>query len=405
MIAAFLLLVAIFGFGLYYFFFRSESGPSGGQNAPQTGQPGGLPSSGEDSGRNIITPSGQGALEEAERIAGNTRQGTATGASSGGQESIKPLVSAPTKGLKLSEDGKTISYYNSLDGKFYASDSQGKIRSLSDKAFHNVNNVTWSPKGAKAVLEYPDGANIVYDFDTQQQYTLPRHWEDFDFDPTGNQIAAKSIGVDPDNRWLTVTSIDGSRAKPIAQMGGNADRVIVSWSPIKQSLALYVEGESFDRQSVYFVGLNDENFKSLTVEGRGFEQIWNPSGKYMLYSVYSSATDMNPVLWSTRADGEHIGAERKMLNVATWAHKCVFKNELEALCAVPKELEAGSGLLPELAAGKADAIYQVNIQTGAKRKLLDPEANITIASMRYDNAGKTLYVTESANSTILKISL
>jgi len=103
----------------------------------------------------------------------------------------------------------------------------------------------------------------------------------------------KSIGLDTDNRWLAIANDDGSNVRAIEPLGEKDDTVYPSWSPNKQMIAMYTEGKDFTSQNVYFVGLNNENFKSTLVEGRGFQPKWSTSGNQLLYSVYSSDNDMN----------------------------------------------------------------------------------------------------------------
>src|SRR5690606_15584135 len=100
--------------------------------------------------------------------------------------------------------------------------------------------------------------------------------EDFDFNPTGTQIVAKSLGVDPDSRFLVTVNADGSGARPFQELGQNADQVQVAWSPNNEVLATATTGRRLDvdRQEVYFLGQYGQNFKSMVVEGLNFQPQW-----------------------------------------------------------------------------------------------------------------------------------
>ena len=76
--------------------------------------------------------------------------------------------------------------------------------------------VTWSPTQTASILEYPDGSNIYYDFDTKRQVTIPKHWEEFSFAPQGDRITSKSIGFSPENRWIVSANPDGTDVKIVA---------------------------------------------------------------------------------------------------------------------------------------------------------------------------------------------
>jgi hypothetical protein len=304
----------------------------------------------------------------------------------------------------LNKNGN-LQYYNKEDGKFYYLDSNNNAIILSDKVFHNIQNITWSPIKNKVILEYPDGSNILYDFNQEKQVTLPKQWKDFNFSSSGNQIVSKSIGLNPDNSWLVTSNEDGTRAKIIEQIGKNADTVYPSWSPNNQTIAMYTKGVDFNRQEVFFLGLNNENFKSTTIEGRGFQYQWQPKGEKLLYSVYSSSNEMKPMLWIVDAQGENIGNNRKSLNLETWSSKCTFANSKELYCAVPKSLEPMSGVFPELADSTVDNLYKIDLNTGLKKLIAIPDKNFNMSNLIISNDNEELFFTDSKTNNIHKIQL
>jgi len=323
----------------------------------------------------------------------------------GGITITKQLEDAATLGVEIAENGSDLRYYNKNDEKFYRLNSAGDKVLLSDKVFHNVQGVSWAGSQNKAIIEYPDGANIVYNFETKKQITLPAHWKDFEFSPQGDKIVMKSIGLDEKNRWLAISSDDGSQVRAIEQIGTKDASVYPSWSPNNQTIAMYTEGVSFDKQEVFFVGLNNENFKSLTVEGRDFQPKWSPSGDRLLYSVYSSANNLNPSLWISNAQGESIGSGRKELNVSTWAEKCHFANTTDIYCAVPEKLEEGSGLFPELANSTKDNLYKINAITGQKKLIAIPDGDYTISNITISEDERNLYFTDKRSENIYQVKL
>jgi len=298
-----------------------------------------------------------------------------------------------------------LRYYNQNDGKFYKLDSNGELVTISDKIFHQVSKVTWSTDGNKAILEYPDGSKITYDFQTQKQVTLPKHWEDFSFSPSGKQISAKSIGNDVENRYLITANADGSKAVSLSAIGENADYVYPVWSPNNQAAAMYTRGLDFNRQELFFVGLNGENFKSTIINGRGFEPKWSDEGDKLLYSVYSSDNNMNPSLWIVNAQGDNIGRNRTNLGLSTWASKCTFASNEEIYCAVPENLPQGAGLFPELADKTTDNLYKIDLNTGAKKLIAVPSTAGNISNIMVDSNQKTLYFTDKNTGKIYEIKL
>ncbi|MEA3398363.1 MAG: hypothetical protein U9R06_01305 [Patescibacteria group bacterium] len=401
-IASFLIFIFALGYLLYFIFFKPIIiRPDFPGSDKATSSVYGFPRSATGTGQIIKTTDDQALLPQNAK----DQFSTADTIAKGGITKTTKLNNTESLGATLSSDGSQIQYYDAINKKFYKIDNKGETALLSDKTFHNVKNLTWSNAANKAIIEYPDGANIVYDFNTSKQTTLPNHWKNFDFSGDDSQIAFKSIGVDPDNRWLAVAGNDGSMAMPIEALGDKDATVYPSWSPNKQIAAMFTESIDLNRQNVYFVGLNKENFKSMVIEGRGFEYQWAPSKGRLLYSVYSNNTDLNPRLWIVSAEGENIGAGRKNLNTATWANKCVFADNIEIYCAVPEELEPGSGMFSELAENIPDNLYKINTQTGLKKLIAIPDKNYNMSNLIISDSGHYLYFTNNSDNNLYKINL
>lgn len=325
----------------------------------------------------------------------------------GGSTWVATLTEAKADGISLAGDGKNLVYYDKTAGKFYRSTPDGQLTALSDKTFFEVEKINWAPNTDKAILEYPDGSNILFDFTTQKQVTLPKHWEEFDFSPDGNQIVGKSIGLTPEARWLIVANPDGSNARAIEPLGENADKVQVAWSPNNQIIATSRTGEpqGIDRQEILLVGLHGENFKSLIVEGWGFEYQWSSAGDRMLYSVYNSASDYKPLLWIVDAQGDAIGNNRRSLGINTWAEKCAFADNQTVYCAVPQTLKRGYGMMPELADNIPDSFYKIDLTTGLKTPMAVPYGNFTADRVMVSADGQYLYFTDKSTGRVQRIQL
>ncbi len=397
---AFVLIAFFIGYALYLTFFKTPTAPSQAPAATSTPAAGGLQPAPLGVKRTPVSTTSTSNLSPS-----GQKQLPADEVASGGPTKATVATKMPAQTPTISADTDEVQYYKPQDGRFYRLSANGQAQVLANKIFHNVKKITWQPQGEKAILEYPDGANIVYDFKTGRQITLPKHWQDFSFSADGQEIALKSIGLDINNQWLAVAKADGSQAKIIGALGENKDRIFPTFSPNKQIVALKVESEGLERQKVYFIGQHDENFKALTVEGRGFEFKWNPDGKYLLYSVYSSRTDLKPLLWATRADGDNIGAERKSLNLQTWAHKCVFKSKTEIICAVPNRLPEGAGLSPDIARQYPDSFYLINIKNKSQRQLAVPTGSYSAQNLMISTDGRYLYFTDAKTNKLYKINL
>ncbi|MFH1187733.1 MAG: hypothetical protein V1688_02605, partial [bacterium] len=257
LVIAFLSSIFLFGFLLWFFFFRAappEITPAG-EEFPS----GAFPTTGENANIPVIGSIVPGQLPPSGIIAAPT-PATAQPAQTakGGLTKVQNIVSTPTKDAKISSNGKDIAYYDTSDNYFYKIDGNGKIVKLSDKKFFDVEKTYWAKDTSKAIIEYPDQSKIMYDFQKNQQYTIPKHWEGFDFSPDSEKIVTKSMGIDSDTRWLAIANADGSNARRIEPMGENYAKVNPTWSPTGKIIATYAEGRDLNTQDVYFIGQNNE---------------------------------------------------------------------------------------------------------------------------------------------------
>jgi len=400
LIIGFILIIFILGYLLYAIFFKQPKTEPTSQEPIAPITPAGLPVAKPGTGI-IIAPAKTAVGLPAEQAV----PVQASPIAQGGLTQTNQLNQIPSMAITLAGNGKDLQYYNQADGKFYSITKDGQAVLLIDKIFNQVEKITWSPEKNKAILEYPDGANVIYNFTDKKQITLPAHWKDFDFSPDGSSIVTKSIGLDPDNRWLAIVNEDGSNAQRLEELGDKDETVYPSWSPNNQTVAMYIKGIDFNRQEVYFVGLHGENFKSMIIEGRGFQPKWSPSGNRLLYSVYSSDNDLKPMLWIDNAAGDDIGNNRQILNIETWANKCVFANEFDLYCAVPENLEKGAGLFQEMAKNTKDNLYKIDMRTGLKKIIAKTDNAYNMSNLIISADNSYLYFTDETTRALYKINL
>ncbi len=357
----------------------------------------GLPISGE--GKNFQTTQKQTNLPTKENVEKESADEVAFGKLTKSEPLTKNIVMAPV----LSKNGKDIYYYN-IDGKFYHLKADGKVELLDDRVFHNVKSVAWAGNRKEAILEYPDGANIYYNFQTKRQVTLPKHWTDFAFSPDSKKIVFKSFGMDPENHWLAIAQPDGSSAKKIEQIiGGN---IVDNWSPNQQIIAYWDQNLGFAESEVYFVGQHGENFKAMKIPGLGFRGIWSKKGDKMLYSCYNITSEKKlPELWIADAQRDKIGDNRRRLKLNTWADRCAFYSNDIIYCGVPKKLPDNSGLAPQLADNTDDEIYKIDLKTGIKTRVAIPDKPITVNKIMLTSDGKIMYIQSKRDGKLYKIRL
>lgn len=402
LVLGFLLLVALLAYLIWLVFFRSLSPAAPSIEDVISGGP--LPIADSGTPGTLQPDSGPGFLPGSTAVTGPPGPNDPSLTATGGLTRTVTAVQGPVLDPTLSQNGQ-VQYYNQGDGRFYRLDQNGQAVALSDRIFHSVENVTWAPNKDKAILEYPDGNKILFNFNTQKQVTLPSHWQEFSFSPSSDQIVSKSMSPNRENRWLLVANDDGSQARILDNMGDNYDKVHASWSPNNQIVAMYTQGLDFNRQELLFVGLNQENFKSTTVDGRGFQGQWSSTGDRLLYSVYSTDNNLNPKLWVVDASSDTISQNRRGLNVNTWAEKCTFASNTVVYCAVPDFLERGAGLFPELADKTKDSLYKIDLSNNSQELVAVPDGTFNISQIVVSELNGLLYFTDKQSGALYQIRL
>lgn len=400
----FVLVTLLMAFLLYWVIFRPTLAPEVIENVNEL-PPGILPETNVNGGPTVVNINGQ------EVVIPRAELPVISTVALGDRTLTTELTSNPVTNVDISADGSTMRYYEPATGKFLRVNSDGTITAISDSIFNDVQTVAWSPVKDEAILEFPDGSNIYYNFQTDKQVTLPKEYEEFSYSGTGSSIAFKYMHVDEERRVLAVANPDGSGARTLEALGDNANKVDVNFSPDGTVAATFREFIDAHRQEVGFIGLNNENFKGMVVEGSGFEASWDPDGEQMVYSVYSTDSRLKPTLWVVDAKGNDIGKNRIDLGVNTWVDKCAFASDGGSVfCGVPKDLPNGAGIVPDLAKQTTDDIYQINLSTGQKTKVAIPvdvngNESASVESMSVSEDGSTLYYVDALTGRLNKINL
>lgn len=390
LIVGFSLICILFAWLIYMFFFASMLAPVN-KNTNKPYEP-------EPTNRNLNS---NGALPANKNINKATTERTRKIAPSGFSE-IRKITKSSVKGASLASNGTDIIYYNRDDGKFYKINENGEKTLLSEKTFYDVQNIVWSNNKDKAVLEYPDGANVIYDFTKKKQTTVPKNWEEFEFSTDNKKIVTKSFSDYSANNNLVIANISTGQTKIIENLGNKANFFQISCSPDNQVVAFFAELVDFDHQEIYFIGQYGENFKSIIVNGMGFKGKWSPNSKKILYSVYSSLNDYKPILWITDKSGN-----QRMLPVKTWSDKCVFYSNDIIYCGVPQEFGKMAGMYPKSSLKFNDDIYRIDIIKNYAEKIpIDKKFDFyNVKEILISKDQDALYFTDGRTGRLYKIDL
>ncbi|MEW6610172.1 MAG: hypothetical protein AB1352_00885 [Patescibacteria group bacterium] len=293
-----------------------------------------------------------------------------------------------------------LSYYNPTDTKFYrvSADGTGK-RLLSNESFPGVADVVWAPQGDSAILEYEDGSNVYYDFTTKKSAVLPRDLTAPSFRQDGGALSYKLETGDVRDNWVVVSNVDGTGAKAVQATGDRGMLVDPQWSPDYKVVATYRKPSGIDREEIFFIGMQGENFKSLEVEGSQFSGIWSPDGRRMLYSTVLASAGYIPVVWVADVGGERTGQRQYALGLSTWVDRCAFgADSMTVYCAVPDELPPGAGLVPDAARNIVYSLWRTDLGSGINHRIAVPveEGLQTVKDV------SKLYLTQDSSSLFLE---
>ncbi|MBI2636697.1 MAG: hypothetical protein HYW81_00690, partial [Parcubacteria group bacterium] len=265
-ITGFIVIVLLLGWGVWALFFRAP-GTSVVPGRVVSVAPGQLPEVSEGAGGRVVdttldqrnlAPEAEPTPQEPDVVA------------AGGRTVVSSLTPSRAEFNTLARNG-SLNYYDERDERFYRINPAGGAPiPLSDQVFRSVESVSWSNSGAAAILEFPDGSNIFYDFERKVQATLPPEAQEFSFSPDDSQLAYEYIGESEDDRWIIAASPTGEGQEFVQPLGRQSRNVAVDWSPSGEVVATFREPTSSLGEEVFFIGLHDENFLSLQTNGLGF---------------------------------------------------------------------------------------------------------------------------------------
>ena len=388
----FLVTAVLLGFGLWYVFFRPVSLTTETPALPEASYA--LPRAGNSSGTNILITA-PGSLPQAGYSQTITEEKNQPKEKADGLQTTL-IAQNITRPISVSPQNQgVVRYYDESEGKFYYALPDGGKAAISEKVFFHVKDVAWGKRSDKAILSFPDGSKLFYDFTNDVQASLPSYWEDIEFSPQDEQIVAKSLGRSRSNRFLITANPDGTESKAIEELGDNQSKVQVSWSPNDHVIAFSHTGDPIgqDREAVLLIGKEHENFQSLITDGRGFIPNWSPSGNILAYSVYKSTTGYRPLLWVSGAASNNVNAGRSNFNLFTWADKCAWQSERTLICGVPIELGEGAALQRELFDTGPDVLYRIDITTGRVTVLGPIEGNGAVKDITIDPGDTSIFIT------------
>ena len=204
LIILFSLIILVLGFLIYRIFFSvNKTEIQNGQQ--QINQDGSLPQLGEGS---VNTQTGETGFVPGVGTGQNQQIVPETQIdefAQGGFTKAKEDIASPIRSQSFSDSNNGINYYDPQQQSFFRISDSGEIIKLSDQKFYSVENVTWSDKNNRAIIEYPDGTKILYDFNKDRSLaTFPKDMKEFAFSASEEKIASKWVGQYEDYNYIVV---------------------------------------------------------------------------------------------------------------------------------------------------------------------------------------------------------
>lgn len=407
LIILFVAVTILLAIALYFTFFRPTPAPVVVEPPPTF--PGGLPTT---PGVGVITPGevlppgvlppSVGILVPPEVSVSQIPSISTT--AQGGQVAPQKLVDTGAQFVSLASDGKALNYYDSTTGLFSKINPDGSLSLISNQIFRDVTQATWAPSSDKAVLEFQNGTKMIYNFATKQSYSIPSQFEDFSFSPDSKKLAAKDMKVNEEERWLVTVDERGGNKQFMEHMGDNSDRVKVQWNPAGNIIGTSTKSIDNERSEIIFLTKDGTELGKAIVQGRDLRYDYSDDGNRMVYSVWNPNSNFLPTLWLTSTNPNSIDQGRVNTGLNTWADKCTYFKNSTVYCAVPKQISAYSGILPDNN-DSPDDIYQIDPDTGVSIKIAEPVFPVQIQNIKVSDDGKTLFYTEQDSGAVNKINL
>lgn len=350
------------------------------------------------------------ATEEPEETIVNRIESGISEVASGGQTRVNTVTAdifnAPTVNTVTGD----IYSYSPIMGSFLKVDADGNTDFVSDKQFYNVEEIAWSPTGDSAIMEFGDGTNLYYDFEKDIAVRLPDQISEPGFSASGDKIAFEWYDeIDYDRNYIGISNPDGTGIQFVELLGDVGDRVNIEWSPQSEYIATVRNSKNGNAQELTFIGQNGENYKKLAVPGTNVEYDYIPNSSKMLISSINMSKGGVYELYIANADPDNFGSIVST-GLKTTIDKCAMNGSgTVAYCAVPRVVNAGSALVPQLSSDSPEDFYAVDLSTGKSTLVAIPDhdelAGVVVKDIMLSSDEKTLLFTNDADGQLLSLQL
>lgn len=274
--------------------------------------------------------------------------------------------------------GNKALYYSKLNGNVLETDFEGgSSRTVTNISIPNLLTAAWSYDKSKAINIYQENGTIkkvLFDFSTQKAVQLDSRIKFVNFAQNKDKIAYQFIDESLGTNKIAIADSNGLNWKNI--FSTRAENLKIYW-PSENTVAFATSPSGLALGSAFTKKIDDESsgLTKTISDAFGLTIKYSPDGSRLLYSK-TDQFGHNPSLHLIRD-----GGSAENLNLSTLSDKCVFSQNNNIYCAVPKIIN-GSLVLPDdfykNTANFSDVFFKIDASANRSSILLDP------ADFKYD---------------------
>ena len=271
----------------------------------------------------------------------------------------------------------------------FSSQKLKQIKQLKVPSAEKFLRFIWSPRIPKQGIAIIQDNNqkikkYFFDLTSNQLVPLSSHIQWIDFSPDGKQIIYQYFNPSEKESFISLAKPNGqswentisTRLRDLSIYWGNGETVtFYSQSPRPSSL--------------FSLNIISHQINQLLAQQEKIEVVVSPFKEDALVSVLDPKEGVKLYFINLKT------RQKKLLQIKTFAHKCVFATSEKIYCAIPQYIPKYHLLSPLMSQNKLftqDNILLINLFTGQTEKILpSSEDNIDIQEIKISSSQKYLF--------------
>lgn len=325
--------------------------------------------------------------------------------------SVAAISDEPVFGATLSSDGNFIYYFLASNGQLNQVDAAGKLEKvISTESFSNLKKIIWNrPKNKVIVKTEPETGKTKFfylDLSAKKSTPLKDNIDSISWSNLGDKIFYKYYDPKTKKRTVSASDPDGKNWRDLAQFDYHS--VDIAPVPNSEDLSFWPSANSYTATSLWKISSSADIKREILKDKYGADFLWSPDGKQAISSCSDQKGGHRTELYLMNSEGGQL----RSLIFPTFASKCVWsKDSKNIFCAMPGNIPDTAILPNDWQDGKivtADTFWKIDIATGKKERLADPEKiggsyDALYPFLREDE--KMIFFTNKIDGKLYRVSL